>query len=189
MSFILPEDYWTLAAIVVPVATVYASVVDYRERRVPNRLNGLLAVMGIAARFAYAGWSGVGSSCAGLAVGLGMLILPWAIHAMGAGDVKLMAAVGTWLGPWLTFLACVTGMVIGGVIALVMILISGNWAQARDNLGVILAKCTRLDTAFSEFGSIKSFGTATTLLPYGIPLTIGSLIVLCGRVLGWSVLL
>lgn len=188
MNTFMPENYWTFVVAVVPVATIYASVIDYRERRVPNWLNGLLAILGIAAQAAYFGWTGVGDSMAGLAVGFGMLIVPWAMHGMGAGDVKLMAAIGCWFGPRLTLVGCATGMIIGGVMAAVMILIGGKTAQARTNLGVILTKCARLDTAFSEFGSTKSFGGGTTLLPYGIPLTIGSLLVLGGRVLEWTVL-
>ncbi len=41
---------------------------------------------------------------------------------------------------------------------------------------------------FGEFGSAKSFGSTSQLLPYGVPLTIGSLIVLAGQVFGWWVL-
>ncbi len=189
MNAILPENYWLLAAVVVPVGTIYASVIDYRERRVPNWLNGLLATLGIIAQCAYAGWGGLGDALCGLAVGFGMLIVPWAMNGMGAGDVKLMAAIGAWFGPWLAFLGCATGMAIGAVMGIVLILLSGRFAQARANLGIIVTKFARMDTAFSDFGSTKSFGASTTLLPYGIPLTIGSLAILGGRVLEWAVLL
>ena len=189
MGALLPPHYWTLAIIVLPVATIYASVIDYRERRVPNWLNGALAALGIVAQASYWGWAGVGTALMGLMVGFGLLIIPWTMHGMGAGDVKLMAAIGAWLGPWLTLLGCVVGMLLGGLIGLAMILASGKLAQARVNLGVLLVKCTRVETAFSEFGSTRSFGSTTTLLPYGIPLTIGSLLILYGRYLELGVLL
>ncbi|MEE9296390.1 MAG: A24 family peptidase [Phycisphaerae bacterium] len=189
MTPILPDNYWTLAVLVVPAATVYASVIDYRERRVPNWLNATLAAFGIVAQASYFGTEGVKAAFLGMLVGFGMLIVPWMMHGMGAGDVKLMAAVGAWFGPWLTLLGGALGILIGGVIAVVMILVTGKAGQAKANLGVIVAKCCDRTTVFSEFGSTRSFGSKTTLLPYGIPLTMGSLVILGTRYFEWAVLL
>lgn len=189
MNAIFPGSFWSLAIVVVPVATVYASVIDYRERRVPNWLNAALAVSGIAAQACYFGWSGVGTAFLGMLVGFGLLIVPWTAHGMGAGDVKLMAAIGAWFGPWLTFLGCAAGMLIGGLMGVVIILYTGKFAQARANMGVIATKFLSREHAFSEFGSTASFKGSTTLLPYGIPLTIGSLLILVGRFAEWPVLL
>lgn len=188
MNLHLPQDYWTLVLFVVPVGTLYASYVDYRERRVPNWLNGALAGGGVLAQCVYFGWTGLGDSLAGLLLGFGLLIIPWAMHGMGAGDVKLMAAIGAWFGPWLTLLGFGAGVLIGGVMAGIMIVVGGKMRQAYANLGIIVTKCMRVETAFSDFGSVRSFGGTTTLLPYGIPLTIGSLGVLFGKYFGWSVL-
>lgn len=188
MTSILPQNYWTFVVLVVPAATVYASVVDYRERRVPNRLNAALALSGILAQVSYFGAAGLKEALLGMLVGFGMLIVPWMMRGMGAGDVKLMAAVGAWFGPWLTLLGCALGMLIGGVIAVVMIMFTGKVKEARANLAVILAKCSSRSTMFSDFGSTGSFGSRTTLLPYGIPLTIGSLIILGSRYFEWTVL-
>lgn len=121
----------------------------------------------------------------GALVGFGLLIVPWLMHGMGAGDVKLMAAIGAWFGPAMTFYSFALGAVIGGVAAVVMILSSRRLKHACSNLGVIMAKCSSSKTMFSEFGSAKSFGTTSQLLPYGVPLTAGSLIVLAGKVCGW----
>jgi len=188
VSTFLPTDYWTFTAMVVGPATVYASFIDYRERRVPNWLNAALAVSGVLAQFTYFGWNGVGIAVAGLLVGFGVLIVPWLMHAMGAGDVKLMAAIGAWFGPTLTVLAFGLGALIGGIIAIIMIMATGKLGHAYVNFGIILKKLTNRQTAFSEYGSVKSFGSTTTLLPYGIPLTIGSLVILAGRCLRWPML-
>lgn len=189
MNSFFPDNYWTLAILIVTPATVYASIIDYRERRVPNRLNAALALTGIFARFGYEGWSGVQTALTGMLVGFGVLIIPWMMHAMGAGDVKLMAAIGAWFGPSLAFKGFVLGALIGGVMAAIMIVASGKLGHAYSNFGIIVSKFTRFRTAFSEFGSVKSFGSTTTLLPYGIPLTIGSLLILTGRYFEWQVLL
>ncbi len=189
MTALLPDNYWTTVVAVVPVATLYACIVDYRERRVPNWLNAAILAAGLGVQAVYFGWSGVGTAMFGALVGFGMLILPWTFHGMGAGDVKLMAAIGAWFGPWLTLWGGLVGMLIGGVIAVAMILLRGSVAQSKANLGVLAVKFSSNGTAFSEFGSTKSFGTSTMLLPYGIPLTIGSLLVLFAKYAGWTVLL
>ncbi|HUU82194.1 MAG TPA: A24 family peptidase [Phycisphaerae bacterium] len=184
----MPKNYWMLTALVVTPATIYASIIDYRERRVPNWLNAALALAGIVAGTWYFGWVGLGASLAGLAVGFGVLIVPWAMHGMGAGDVKLMAAIGAWFGPWLTLVSFAVGALIGGVIAVIMILVAGKARSAYVNLQMILVKCSQPRTLFSDFASAESFGSTSSLLPYGIPLTMGSLLVLAGKCMGWGVL-
>ena len=114
----------------------------------------------------------------GLLIGFGVLIVPWMMHGMGAGDVKLMAAIGAWLGPWLTVLSFGAGAVIGGVAAIIMILSTGRAAYAVVNLQTIMTKMKRFDTAFGEYGGAKTFGTTSQLLPYGVPLTAGTICVL-----------
>jgi len=177
--------YWqTTCAILIP-GILLASWIDYAQRRVPNWLNATLILIGFAVQAAYFGWSGISTGFLGLLTGFGLLIVPWMMHGMGAGDVKLMAAIGVWLGPLLTLYSFALGAVIGGVTAVVMIVSTGRLRMACANFGVILAKCSNPQTVFSEVGSAKSFGVTSQLLPYGVPLTAGTLIVLAGRVLGW----
>jgi len=181
------DPFWvTTCAVLVP-GVLWASWIDYSQRRVPNWLNATLIVLGFAAQGYYQGTSGLWVGFGGLAVGFGVLIVPWLMNAMGAGDVKLMAAIGVWFGPWMTLVAFALGAVIGGVIAVVMILAAGKARSAWANLGVIMIKCTSRETAFGEFASAHSFGTSSALLPDGVPLTVGSLIVLGGQVFHWWV--
>lgn len=174
-------------AILIP-GILWASWIDYAERRVPNWLNLALIVTGFAAQAMVAGLSGVQTGVLGLLTGFGLLIVPWMMHGMGAGDVKLMAAIGVWLGPWLTFCSFALGAVLGGVAAMVMIASTGRIRLACANMGIILAKCSNRRTLFTEFGSAKSFGSTSQLLPYGVPLTAGTLIVLAARTWGgWGI--
>ena len=181
------DPFWaTTCAILVP-GVLLASWIDYAQRRVPNWLNAALIVLGFMVQAYFFGSSGLWAGFCGLAVGFGVLIVPWMMHGMGAGDVKLMAAIGVWFGPWMTLVSFAAGALIGGIIAAVMILAAGKRRPAMANLAIIMTKCSSRDTVFSEFGSAKSFGKTSALLPYGVPLTIGSLLVMSGNILGWWV--
>ena len=179
--------YWEVVLLVVVPATLWASWIDYKERRVPNWLNGTLALAGIAAQVSFFGLDGLQTAILGLLVGFGLLILPWAMNGMGAGDVKLMAAIGAWFGPQMTLVSFVVGALIGGVAAGVMILAAGKLQYAYTNLCTIMVKMSSTRTMFSEFGSAHSFGETSSLLPYGVPLTAGSLAVLCCHYFQWWV--
>lgn len=184
--------YWEMTLAVLIPATLYASWIDYAERRVPNWLNALILLAGLACQTAYFGWSdpsngmGLAAGLTGILVGFGVLIVPWMMHGMGAGDVKLMAAIGAWLGPWLTLVSFAVGAVIGGVVAAVMIFSTGRALHAMANMQTIMHKVRSADTAFSTYGGAKTFGDTSQLLPYGVPLTAGTIGVLltyyCG---GW----
>lgn len=177
--------YWqTTCAVLIP-GTLLASWIDYSQRRVPNWLNAALALTGFVAQAVYFGWSGIGAGFLGMLVGFSLLIVPWLMHGMGAGDVKLMAAIGVWLAPLLTLYSFALGAVIGGVAAVAMIVSTGRLRLACANIGLIMAKCSNPQTVFSEVGSAKSFGASSQLLPYGVPLTAGTLIVLAGKTLSW----
>lgn len=170
--------FWELTLAVLIPGTLYASWIDYTERRVPNWLNAALLVAGLVLQSAFFGWSGLGVGLLGALVGFAVLIVPWLMHGMGAGDVKLMAAIGAWLGPWLTLVSFAVGAIVGGVAAVVMIFSTGRALHAYTNVQTILTKMRRLDTAFSEVGGAKTFGDTSQLLPYGVPLTAGTIGVL-----------
>ncbi len=173
-----------IATVLVP-GILLASWIDYTQRRVPNWLNLSLIIAGLGAQGVYFGWSGVATGLWGLLTGFGLLIVPWMMKGMGAGDVKLMAAIGVWLGPMLTFYSFTLGALIGGLAAAVMIVSTGRLRMACTNMGLILAKCSNRQTLFSDFGSAKSFGATSQLLPYGVPLTGGTLIILAAQTFGW----
>ena len=169
-------SYWYLTAAMLTPAVVYAAYIDWRDHRVPNWLTASIALSGLAAQTLHG--QGFLHGFGGLLIGFGMLIVPWAMHGMGAGDVKLMAAIGAWFGPWMTFVSFATGAVLAGVIAVVMILRARKTQEALANLATIKYKMTHRDVMFTDFGSAKGFGSTSQLLPYGVPLTIGSLAIL-----------
>ena len=76
-------------------------ITDVTSRRIPNKLTYLGMLVAIAGRSALQGWHGLGSALAGGLVGGGAFLVFFLIHAMGAGDVKLITAVGcfVWARP------------------------------------------------------------------------------------------
>lgn len=171
-------DYWHFTAAMMTPAVLLAAWIDWRQHKVPNWLTATIALSGLIVQSMYFGWAGLGAGLAGLALGFGLLIVPWAMHGMGAGDVKLMAGIGAWFGPVMTLTSFAVGAVLGGVIAAVMILLAGKTQLAMANLQTITYKMTHKEVFFSDYGSAKGFGQTSQLLPYGVPLTIGSLAVL-----------
>jgi prepilin peptidase CpaA len=85
------------AAVLLVGAT--ACVTDLRSRRIPNVLTFGASAAAVLFLGVSAGWAGVLWSLEGWAVGC-LFFLPWfLLGGMGAGDVKLLAALGAWVGP------------------------------------------------------------------------------------------
>src|ERR1044071_4415808 len=104
------------------VLLVIACVTDVRWRRIPNALVVTLALTG----FAYSVWqdawlAGLGRSLAGLSLGFAIWIAFFIVGAIGAGDVKLFAAAGAWLGPAATWRAALVAAALGGVLAVALV--------------------------------------------------------------------
>lgn len=162
-------------AYLVSFVLVEAAFIDGRCLRVPNWLTIHFAVGGWA--FAY--WTGgaplLGWSLCGSAVGLISLLPLYSIGGMGAGDVKLMAGVGAWIGPAFTIWAFVSTAVVGGVIGLAMMAISGelgrHLALTREIGREVMV--VRNPALLSEIAARRK--PSMMLLPYGIPIAIGTI--------------
>ena len=111
---------------------------DVRTRRIPNWLTG--AIVGAAFGLAFGGGPVTPMrALLGLVVGLALMLPGHVIGATGAGDVKLMAAVGAVVGPDVIFRAFLYSAVAGGVLAVVV-------AVRRGRLGTTLQATTNLVT-------------------------------------------
>jgi prepilin peptidase CpaA len=115
-----------------------ACVIDVRERRIPNWLTFGAAIAGVAYQVAIGGPAGFLTGVGGWLTGAVIFLLPFALGGLGAGDVKLVAALGTWLG-WsdTVWLALFTGAA-GGVLALVAAAWTGYFRQALRNVSLLL---------------------------------------------------
>src|SRR4051794_21936463 len=105
----------------VSVVMVVAAVIDGIKLKVPNWLTFPMILLGLAFSAAHGGWHGFLGSLEGTLLGLALLLPLYSIGGMGAGDVKLLAGLGAWVGPWLTLQAFVATAVVGGVMAIAMV--------------------------------------------------------------------
>jgi prepilin peptidase CpaA len=119
---------WVAVPVIVLVTA--AARADVRTRRIPNIITFPALLLGIAVHTAVAGADGLRSSAAGMALAGAVLIPGWLFRWMGAGDVKLMAAVGAWLAWPQAVIAVLASLVMGGAISLFVAVRRGVLRQA-----------------------------------------------------------
>src|SRR5438270_2542472 len=139
--------YWPIW--VVCAGMIAAAIIDWWKFKVPNKLTFPLIVsgwlLGLVNDF---GWlpgsaaGGLGAALAGTFLGLGLLLPVYAIGGMGAGDVKMTMGFGSWVGLFYGLPDCLGiiwwafafGTIAGGVIALVMIMVRGQYRKNMENV-------------------------------------------------------
>jgi prepilin peptidase CpaA len=159
----------------VTVTLIVAAVIDGWKLKVPNWLTFPMVIAGWIASGVFFGWAGLGASLMGTAVGLGLLLPAYAIGGMGAGDVKLLAGVGAWMGAANTLWAFVVSALVGAVIAIGMVLLRRRWRHHQGMFMMILSEIMifRSPTQLSAMAAERK--GSMLLLPYGIPIAIGSI--------------
>ena len=152
-----------LIAVSVLVTVGIAMVMDVQTRRIPNTLTLSAVALGVMVNIANDGAQGLLQSLAGLALAVAMFALPVAMRVLGAGDLKLMAAIGAIGGPVFAFWNVLLTAVVGGLLALIVLI-------ARRQLipvvtGMLLDAYTRQ----------MPQATSGIRLPYAVPIAIGTL--------------
>jgi prepilin peptidase CpaA len=119
---------WPLA--ITFVAACIAAFTDIRHFRVYNSLTIPLVTTGLVYHGVVDGMDGFANSGMGMVFGFGVLLLPYLLGLMGAGDVKLMAGIGAWLGFGSTVLVFAASALIGGTYAIALILYRGKFKES-----------------------------------------------------------
>jgi prepilin peptidase CpaA len=174
--------------VVICIGMLAAAVIDWWKFKVPNKLTFPLILtgwlLGLANEFGLgAGEGGIGSALFGTFLGCALLIPVYAIGGMGAGDVKMTMGFGSWIGAFygiaagadIIFWAFCTGVIVGGVIGLGMILARGQFRQNAQNLRDILGDMFKSSGIGEIAEKANSRRPRWHRLPYGVPLCIGFL--------------
>jgi prepilin peptidase CpaA len=155
-----------------------ACAFDLRQRRIPNRLLAAALIGAVVLHL----WSGTASALlttflAGFGLGMLMFLPLYLLGGMAAGDVKLMATVGAFLGPSLVFQASLATYVCGGLLALVIVLVRRRARDAFSNAGALLHPLLlRLYGVrmARDAAPVPSVGG----MPYALAITLGTLVIL-----------
>lgn len=161
--------------IVLTPLLITAIYTDLRWSCIPNWLTFSAMGIGIFMQAWIDGLPGALSSLAGVGVGIGLFLLPYACRAIGAGDVKLMAAVGSIIGPFGALSVAVLSVLAGGLYALGAM--GYQWGLAA----------TSRKLAFAAYGAFMTgglTGVGNLQLPfrlrYGLAIAAGTLLFLAG---------
>ncbi len=163
---------YAIAALAAVVALT-AGVFDAREHRIPNRLTYPAMVMGVAAQEALYGWHGLLSSLAGGLIAGCILLLFFMVRAMGAGDVKLAAALGLIVGVHSSLQLLTATALAGGVLALIFMLGYGRAGETLRNTVSIMqhhAAC-----GLQAHPTVNLDNPEAVRMPYGLAFAAGTL--------------
>jgi prepilin peptidase CpaA len=173
MSY-LPPVFQILLLVVV----LAAGLSDLRSRRIPNWLvlAGLLSGIGLNG-FLY-GTVGLWIALKGAGLALAIYFPLFALRAMGAGDAKLMAAVGAIVGPgnWLAIFFC--SAVLGGIVGLVFVLARKRFRRTLENILFILRELAYLRPPHLGREELKAGHEAAISMPHGAIITLASMLFL-----------
>jgi len=162
---------------------IASSICDLIQGKVPNFLSITGAITGCAFHFSSQGVDGLFFSLFGIVIGVGLLLVPYILGGMGAGDVKLMGAVGSFLGAKAVFEAFLLIAVLGGIYSVVLILVG------HDAFKNIFVKPMILLVGVAKppirSGPTQNENTGRKpRLKYGVPIALGTITYLILKSLG-----
>lgn len=186
MGLFRPEN-WPLWIVI--VAMIVCAVIDGWKLKVPNKLTfpiilsgWLLGLLHDAGILGEPFQGGIGASLAGTALGFFLLFPIYAVGGMGGGDVKMQMGFGAWIGAfygtgeglWVVLYSFCIAVLIGGVIAVVMMACRGDLGTNWGNTRAILRDWLTSGSIAKMADRASQRKSRMHLLPYGIPLCLGS---------------
>lgn len=160
-----------IAVLFIPLAT-WITYTDIRYRRIPNKLVLITLIGGLAVNAFFEGWPGLLNSLGGMALAFGIMFLLHAFGTMGAGDVKLFAAIGAIVGTSLVPKTFLVVAITGGVLAIVKMIHARRTASTM--FGVFQFFYGLLPGQKVPRFAVPLDPTFT--LPYAVPICLGSLV-------------
>jgi prepilin peptidase CpaA len=162
-----------IAAVLVGLA---GCTTDIASRRVPNALTMPAVGLGVAAHAVAGGWPEAWGALLGGVVGLAVFLPIFALGGMGGGDVKLMAALGSWIGAGPVVWTAIYAALAGGVLALGVSVAHGYLGQALGNIrGLFVFWAVQGLRPMPALTLAHGIGPR---LPYALPIFVGLLVTL-----------
>ncbi len=186
MAHLFTWENWPV--LVVCAGMIAAAVIDWWKFKVPNKLTfplilsgWLLGLLNMFQLVPHGGHGWIGDALAGTFLACALLIPVYAIGGMGAGDVKMTMGFGSWVGAFYTFavgwqiivVAFCVGTIVGGVIALGMIAVRGNYRGNMQHVREIIGDAFTSSSVADMHDKANKRRPRWHRLPYGVPLCIG----------------
>lgn len=148
---------------------------DLKHRRIYNFVTLPALVLGLMINSWNSGLSGLWFSCQGLLLGIALLFLPFILGGLGAGDVKLLGAVGAIKGPHFVFTAFLLTAISGGLIALVILAYNRKLVSTLFRLGRGLKAWLYSGFNLWSLEHLAEQAEDSVYFPYGLAIVLGSI--------------
>ena len=165
LDLVLPSVALALSAVAV--------VTDVRQRRIPNWLTYPGIIGGVILRGMLLGKKGIGTALAGCLLAGGIFLLFYVVRAMGAGDVKLVAAIGSLLGPADAVVMLLATAICGGILATVYALYRRRFRTTLVNVGTALR--FHALAGLQVHPELNIDNPVALRMPYGLAIAAGTL--------------
>jgi len=149
------------------------AVIDVRSSRIPNRLTYTALASALLLRAAFLGLPGLKSGAVGMLVAGGLFLLLFVLGAMGGGDMKLMAAVGAWVGDAQVMRLILAAALAGGVLAIGRIIFRNMVGQTLRNIMQLIYY--RVTSGLQPHPELNVQSSGSQRVPYGVAIAVGAL--------------
>ena len=153
-----------------------ACISDLRTRRIPNVLTFSFAACALLFHLITGGWNAAAWSLGGCLLGAVLFFPMFALRGMGGGDVKLLAAIGAWLGPGQVAIVALATSIAGGVLGLIVAVGYGYLRTALSNLWMLLTHWRV--AGVRPLPAVTLQGAKGPRLAYAVPIAIGTVVTL-----------
>jgi prepilin peptidase CpaA len=149
------------------------AVTDVRSARIPNRLTYSALVGALGLRAVVLGLPGLKSGAAGMLVAGGLFLLLFVLGAMGGGDMKLMAAVGAWVGSTQVMTLILAAALAGGTLAIGRIIFRNMLGETLRNTIRLISHC--LTSGLQPHPELNVQSPGSQRVPFGVAIAVGAL--------------
>jgi prepilin peptidase CpaA len=164
------DKYFLIGGVLVALA---GAVTDVRSARIPNRLTYSAVVVALGLRAALLGVSGLKSGALGMLVAGGLFLFLFVLGAMGGGDMKLMAAVGAWVGSDEVMTLILAAALAGGVLAIGRIIFRNMLGETvRNTIRLIFYRFT---SGMQPHPELNVQAPGSQRVPFGVAIAVGAL--------------
>jgi prepilin peptidase CpaA len=164
------EKYFLVGAVLVALV---GAVSDIRSARIPNRLTYTALLAALPLRTALLGLAGLKSGAIGILVAGGLFLLLFVLGAMGGGDMKLMAAVGAWVGSAQVMTLILAAALAGGVLAIARMILSKNVGQTLRSTMLLIHY--RFTSGLQPHPEMNIQASESQRMPFGVAIAMGAL--------------